>query len=98
MQVAVGQVEDPDAPLVLAEQPVDPGAGRQRVLLDAKCSQDGETGRLQQQARSHGMRLLEAFQHCDTMPGIGEKTRSGLSDNTAANDPDLKRRQRHSPF
>jgi hypothetical protein len=45
------------------------------------------------------MRLLETFQNGNTMSGIGEESRSGLTGDAAAHDSDLKRTQRHpTPF
>ena len=97
MQVAIGQVENPDSPLVLAPQTLDPGPGCQGVLLEAQRPQDGKAGGLQQQAGAYGMGLLEALQHGDVKSGIGEKACGGLTGNAAAHDTNLKRPQRHPP-
>jgi hypothetical protein len=95
MQVAIGQIENPDSPLVLAQHPVDPGTCRQGVLLETERPQNRQAGGLQQKAGTHGMRLLETFQNGNTMSGIGEESRSGLTGDAAAHDSDLKRTQRH---
>ena len=72
-----------------AMQPIDAAAQRQYVVEQAEIGQHRQPGRLQDQPGADRLRLLEALEHGDPMPGTPEIERHRQPRRTGARNCDI---------
>ena len=87
--IVVADIENaPAAGMGEAVETVDPGAGAPDSGAEAKPVEDGETERLEEEARADRTRRLEPFEQIDTMAGARQEQRRRHAGDAATDDRD----------